>query len=46
MSPINLEIKQRQINKDLIINLKNQITPLYDQVEAQFKEYSAKLTEK
>ncbi len=44
MSPIQDELDKRQKNKDMIRNLNDQITPLYNQVRSKFLEFSDKLT--
>ncbi len=46
MSPIYLELEQKQQNKDTINNLNLQITPLYKQVRQRFLHFAGKLTEK
>jgi|688.fasta_scaffold982473_1 hypothetical protein len=44
MSPIQDELEKRHKNKDMIKNLNDQITPLYNQVKAKFLDFSEKLT--
>lgn len=47
MSPINDELEERSRdgrNKELISNLRDQITQLYNQVQKKFADFSEKLT--
>jgi hypothetical protein len=44
MSPIQDELDKRQKNKEMIRNLSEQVTPLYNQVRSKFLEFSEKLT--
>ena len=46
MSPIQHELLTRHRNKELIQNLQDQITPLYNRVQAEFIDYSKQLTAK
>jgi hypothetical protein len=44
VSPIQYELENRLKNKEMIRNLNDQITPLYNQVRSKFLEFSEKLT--